>query len=168
MVITTKNIEFSLVDVVVHADEKKEEAQETIEEVEETIEEHEEGDLDLPDEIIESYREAQQTVSQQKEIINRTLEEIENQWETPEDADEDMLVFTELSTGNSIDISVQGGDEGDVMDRYLSEMVDETPECFPDDITDLPMSIGEGIFNCLDGRLEEGNVDLQVSQIRSQ
>lgn len=186
--LTTRTIEITLEECVVHAQDRKDELESKVDKISQEIDDLREGydgdeDFSPPQQLVQSRQQARSEIERQKEVVNRTLLAIDHHF-LPDGGDVDdiedtTMVFEELNIGDGVDMSYDVGidesstqeevkaAEREMMGMYLNRMVQKTPDPIPDDMTDLPMAVGEGIFNVLDRRLEEGNTDLSVSQIRS-
>lgn len=177
--ITPETIRIDLRDVVAHADRQREQLETEADEIREGWDgEWEEA----PQELRESEQNYRQEAARQEEIVNTALRVIDEHY-LPEGGDESdiqdsTVTFEELTVGDgfdmdmSVDVDPTAGPQAEkraerqVMSKYLDTMCEESPDEFPDDLEDLPLALGEGLFNVLDERLEEGDTNLSASRIR--
>jgi hypothetical protein len=177
--ITSREIDIELTEVVAHADRERE----RLETEADDIREGWEGEwTEAPQEIRETEENYRQEASRQQEIVNTTLRIIDEHYLPDgggvEDIEDSTVTFEELTVGDGFDMDMsvdvdpgagpqaQKRAERQVMSRYLNTMCVESPDEFPDDLEDLPLALGEGLFNRLDSELEEGDTNLSASQIR--
>lgn len=177
--ITSREIEIDLRDVVAHADRQREEYEEQADEIRDDFDGEWES---APQELRENESMLRQEATRQEEVVNTTLRVIDEHY-LPEGGDESdiqdsTVTFEELTVGDGfdMDMSIEVDEsasvdqkrraERQVMSKYLNTMCVDSPEEFPDDLEDLPLALGEGLFNRLDSELEEGDTNLSASQIR--